>query len=119
MFFSVCICTKSNSISRNLWAKKPHFQAGISARNVTMVVEELEKLDYCGPLALSWDDMDLEQSLSIWNEGNDVWMVLGGSDGPICVMSAEAVDAIFDKPELKKADKVRCHQVLTARLNIV
>jgi len=54
-----------------------------------MAAEELEKLDYCGPLALSWDDTDLEQSLSVWNEGNDVWTVLGGSDGPIRVTSAE------------------------------
>jgi hypothetical protein len=73
-----------------------------------MVTEVLRKLDFHGPIALSWDNTDLEQSMSVWDEGDDVWVILGGSDGPIRVTSAEAVDALFEDPELKKADKV-CH----------
>src|ERR1700676_790581 len=105
---SSSIVFESNCISRSLQAKLPCFQAGISAKNITMAADVLEKLDYRGPLTLSWDDTDLEKSLSAWDEGNDIWTMLGGSDGPIQVTSAEAVDALFDDPELKKADKV-CH----------
>jgi hypothetical protein len=83
-----------------------------------MAAEVLKKLDYSGPLALSWDDTNLEQSLSVWNEGNDAWTVLGGSNGPVHVTSAEAVDALFDDSQLKKADKV-CHRILTTCLNII
>jgi len=91
-------------------AKLPRFDTGISLKNVVMAAEVLKKLDFHGPLALSWDDTDLEQSLSVWDEGNDVWVILGGSDGAIRVTSAEAVDSLFNDPELKKADKVRYHE---------
>lgn len=75
-----------------------------------MAAATIEKLQYSGPLALSWDDTALEPSLSIWGEGEDVWVILGASNGPIRVTSAEAVDVIFDDPVLKKADKVcSCH----------
>jgi hypothetical protein len=84
----------------------PRFEGGISLKNVAMAAEILKKLDFHGPLALSWDDTDLERSLSVWDEGHDVWVVLGGSDGPIRVTSAESVDALFDDSGLKKADKV-------------
>lgn len=78
--------------------------------------ETLRKLDYKGPLALSWDDTDLEPSLSVWDAGDDVWVVLGGSNGPIRVSSADAVDEIFNDAKLQKADKVRnylirCHSI--------
>lgn len=95
-----------NVCYRALRAKLPRFEAGISVANVKMAAETLKKLDYNGPLALSWDDTDLEQALSVWDEGNDVWVILGGADGPIRVTSAEAVDALFDDPKLKKAEKV-------------
>lgn len=108
---SSCMAFEFNCISRSLRAKLPRFQAGINAKNITMAADVLRKLDYRGPLALSWDDTDLEKSLSVWDEGNDIWTVLGGSDGPIQVTSAEAVDTLFDDPELKKADKVR-HDIL-------
>jgi hypothetical protein len=61
----------------------PRFEGGISLKNVVMAAEILKKLDFHGPLALSWDDTNLERSLSVWDEGGDVWVVLGGSDGPI------------------------------------
>ena len=88
-------------------AKLPRFEAGISLKNILAAAEVLKKLDFHGPLALSWDDTDLEQSLSVWDEGKDVWVILGGSNGPVRVTSPEAVDALFDDPALKKADKVR------------
>lgn len=91
---------------RSLRAKLPRFEAGISAHNVKMAVETITKLGYDGPLALSWDDTALEPALSVWDEGDDVWVVLGGSNGPVRVTSAEAVDTLFEDPSLKKADKV-------------
>lgn len=82
------------------------FEAGISLNNVTAAADVLRKLDYKGPLGLSWDDTDMEQSLSVWDDGKDIWTVLGGSKGPIRVTSAAAVEELFDDPKLKKADKV-------------
>jgi hypothetical protein len=97
-----------NQICRTLQAKMPHFERGISPKNVAMAAEIIKKLDFHGLLALSWDDTDLEKSLSVWDEGDDIWVVHGGSKGPIRVTSAEAVDTLFKDPELQKADKV-CH----------
>jgi len=78
-----------------------------------MAADVLKKLDFRGPLALSWDDTDLEQSLSVWSEGNDTFVLLGGSNGPIRVTSVDAVEALFDDPKLKKADKVLGHSGYT------
>ena len=94
-------------IFRTLRAKLPRFEAGISKHNVEIARETLRKLDYCGPVALSWDDTALEQALSVWDEGGDTFTILGCSDGPIRVSSAAAVDAIFEDKSLAKADKVR------------
>ena len=74
--------------------------------NVLKAADILKKLDFHGPLALSWDDTDLEQSLSVWSEGNDNFDLLGGSNGPIRVTSVDAVESLFDDLKLKKADKV-------------
>ena len=99
-------------IFRTLRAKLPRFEAGISKHNVEIACETLWKLDYCGPVALSWDDTALEQALSVWDEGGDTFTILGCSDGPIRVSSAAAVDAIFEDKSLAKADKV-CLRLLS------
>lgn len=91
---------------RELRAKLPRFEAGISKHNVEMARETLQKLDYHGPIALSWDDTALEQALSVWDEGGDIFTILGCSDGPIRVTSAAAVEAVFEDKKLAKADKV-------------
>ena len=92
---------------RTLRAKLPHFEAGVSKHNVEVAREALRKLDYHGPIALSWDDTALEQALSVWDEGDDIFTILGCSDGPIRVTSAAAVDTVFENQNLAKADKVR------------
>ena len=92
---------------RQLRANLPRFEAGISQNNVQMAASVLEKIKYEGLVALSWDDTALEPSLSVWGEGKDTWVILGGTDRPIRVTSADDVDNVFDDPKLKKAEKVR------------
>jgi hypothetical protein len=95
---------------RELRAKLPRFDPGVSIKNVQNAVSVLEKLNYNGPLALGWDDTDLEPALSTWqavsDKGSDTWVVLGSSQGPIRVTSAAEVDAVFDNIKIRKADKV-------------
>ncbi|KAJ6631075.1 hypothetical protein B0H10DRAFT_2159919 [Mycena sp. CBHHK59/15] len=64
-------------------SKLPRFRPDISALNVAMVADVLKKLNYTGPLVLSWDDTALEAALSIYQESKDVCLILGGVDGVI------------------------------------
>lgn len=51
------------SVYSQIRAKLPSFRPGISALNVGRAAEVLKKLDYTGPLALSWDDTALEAAI--------------------------------------------------------
>lgn len=87
--------TKIN-LFRKIRAKLPRFEAGFSYANVQRVVETLQQLDYHGPLALSWDDTDMEKALSIWQASQDSWVVLGAKDGMMLFNTLEDVDRVFD-----------------------
>ena len=91
---------------RTLQAKLPHFEAGVSKHNVKVSHEALQKLNYHGPIALSWDDTALEQALSVWDKGDDIFTILRCSDGPIWGTSAATVDIIFEDQNLAQVDKV-------------
>jgi hypothetical protein len=84
----------------------PSFRPGFSALNVGRAAEVLKKLDYTGPLALSWDDTALEAAISIHAESKDVCLILGASEGIIRVTEKDDLDALFEKAQLQKADKV-------------
>ncbi|KAJ7778679.1 hypothetical protein DFH07DRAFT_950687 [Mycena maculata] len=88
-------------------AKLPAFRPDISALNVGRAAEVLKVLDYHGPLALSWDDTALEAAISVHAESKDVCLILGASEGVIRVTENDDLDALFEKAQLQKADKLR------------
>ncbi|KAJ7508549.1 hypothetical protein B0H11DRAFT_2304702 [Mycena galericulata] len=92
---------------RQIRAKVPLFRPGISAFNVGRAAEVLKKLNYTGPLALSWDDTALEEAISVHAESKEVCLILGASEGVIRVTEKDDLDALFEEAQLKKADKLR------------
>ncbi|KAH7924394.1 hypothetical protein BV22DRAFT_1195934 [Leucogyrophana mollusca] len=98
-----------------LRAKQPRFQPGFSQRNIIEAAASLRRLKYSGPLALSWDDTDLEKALAVWQESKDVWTILGSTEGPVRVQSLDEVDKVFEGLKLAKAEKLRLY-VLTIPL---
>ena len=86
----------------------PRFEGGLSHINVKRAAETLQRLQYHGPLALSWDDTDLEKALSVWQRSKSELVVLGLADGPITVRSEKEVDDMFaDMGKLRLGEKVR------------
>jgi basic membrane lipoprotein Med (substrate-binding protein (PBP1-ABC) superfamily) len=94
-------------LCRQIRSKLPGFRPGISALNVGRAADVLKKLDYHGPLALSWDDTALEAAISIHAESKDVCLILGAVEGVIRVTEQNDLDDLFEKAQLQKADKVR------------
>ncbi|KAJ7176926.1 hypothetical protein C8R46DRAFT_1346848 [Mycena filopes] len=90
-------------------AKLPKFEPDISALNVARARKVLDKLDYKGPLALSWDDTALEAALTVHQKSKDVCVILGGADGAIYVKEEDDLDALFATAQLHKADKLRVY----------
>ena len=88
-------------------AKQPRFQPGFSEQNAKLISDTLRRLDYHGPVALGWDDTDLEKAVAIWQESEETWQVLGTTDGPIRVASVDEIDHALDGLQLNKtAEKV-------------
>jgi basic membrane lipoprotein Med (substrate-binding protein (PBP1-ABC) superfamily) len=92
-------------------SKLPGFRPGLSALNVGRAADVLKKLDYHGPLALSWDDTALEQAILVHAESKDVCLILGAANGTIRVTEKDDLDDLFEKAQLQKADKVRYHLI--------
>ncbi|KAH9933100.1 hypothetical protein B0H21DRAFT_835847 [Amylocystis lapponica] len=100
-------------------ARLPCFQPGISETNLGLACALLLKLDYHGPVAMSWDDTALEPAISIWQQSKDsACAILGSADGIIEVTEQDNLDAVFEDPKLAKADKLRLF-VLTIPLHKV
>jgi hypothetical protein len=78
---------------------------------VGRAADVLKKLDYHGPLALSWDDTALEEAISVHAESKDACLILGAADGVIRVTENDDLDALFEQAQLRKADKVRYQHV--------
>ncbi|KAJ7627921.1 hypothetical protein DFH06DRAFT_1006609, partial [Mycena polygramma] len=87
----------SHSIEFNIRAKMPAFRPGISALNAGRAAEVLKKLDYTGPLALSWDDTALEEAISVHAESEEVCLIPGATDSVIRVTEKDDLDALFEK----------------------
>jgi len=66
----------------------------------------LEKYEYCGPLALSWDDTELEPAISVFQQSKDVCVVIGSVDGELLVKSYEDIERVLENAQLNKAEKV-------------
>ncbi|KAJ7723096.1 hypothetical protein DFH07DRAFT_759651, partial [Mycena maculata] len=92
---------------RQIRAKLPAFRPGISAHNVSRAAEVLKALNYTGPLALSWDDTALEAAISVHEESKAACLILGAAEGVIRVTEKDDLDALLEKAQLQKADKLR------------
>lgn len=91
---------------RQARARLPRFAAGISVVNVKAAKAVLQKYNYTGPIALSWDDTELEPALSVYQESKESILVLGGINGPERFRTMDDVDVFFEKAQFNKADKV-------------
>ncbi|KAJ7355749.1 hypothetical protein DFH08DRAFT_772956 [Mycena albidolilacea] len=92
-------------------AKLPRFEPDISAANVSRARNILDKLNYRGPVAFSWDDTSLEASLAVFQKTKDVCLILGSIDGAIPVTEKDDLDDLFAKAQLRKADKLRVYML--------
>ncbi|KAJ7602229.1 hypothetical protein DFH06DRAFT_1351512 [Mycena polygramma] len=89
----------SRNILAQIRAKMPAFRPGISALNAGRAAEVLKKLDYTGPLALSWDDTasSLEEAISVHAESEEVCLIPGATDSVIRVTEKDDLDSLFEK----------------------
>ncbi|KDR66292.1 hypothetical protein GALMADRAFT_283972, partial [Galerina marginata CBS 339.88] len=92
---------------RQMRARLPRFRPDINVANVEMARLALEKYGYSGPVALSWDDTELEPAISVYQDGKDSVLVIGGVDGPIKVQSLTEYDVMVEKTKIIEADKLR------------
>lgn len=69
-------------------------------------VEVLKKYQYTGPLAISWDDTELEPAISIFQESKNACLIIGSTDGVLRVESQDEIDRVFEQAQLNKASKV-------------
>ncbi|KAF8156928.1 hypothetical protein B0H34DRAFT_657929 [Crassisporium funariophilum] len=92
---------------RKIRAKMPRLRPGISGYNVTLARDVIERLNYSGPIGLSWDDTDLEPAISVYQESKEACMVIGSVDGELRVESHEDIERVLENARLKPADKLR------------
>jgi len=84
----------------------PGFRPDICIENVNKLKDTLNGYGYDGPVGLSWDDTELEPSISVYQDGNNSVLVLGGVNGPLKVTSLLDYDKIVENANLVEADKV-------------
>lgn len=88
-------------------ARSPRFQPGFSALNIASAKAVLTRLDYHGPLTLSWDDMELEPAVALWQETkSSACVIVGGANGVIEVTANEDFEKVFEEVSSNKAKKV-------------
>lgn len=80
----------------------PRFQPGLSADNIALASALIKKY---GPLALSWDDTELEPAISVFQKSKDVCIVIGSVDGELLVQSYDDIGCVLQKAQLNKAEK--------------
>ncbi|KAF8219154.1 hypothetical protein L208DRAFT_1383096 [Tricholoma matsutake] len=83
-----------------------HFGGPGICKNIAAAKEILLKYEYNGPLVLSWDDTNLEFALSVYEESKSVFLVLGGTDGPIQVTSHDEVEAVLSDATVRLTEKL-------------
>lgn len=84
----------------------PRFHPGLSAHNIAFASAVLKKYDYAGPLALSWDDTELEPAIAIYQESKNVCIIIGSTDGTLRVESHDQIEQVFENARLNQAEKV-------------
>ncbi|KAI0030097.1 hypothetical protein K488DRAFT_79810 [Vararia minispora EC-137] len=98
---------RSISSIRSQRAKAPKFIPGIAKENAERASAKIIGLNYTGPVALSWDDTDIEQALTLWETTKGTWTLLGAVGGPLSVSSEDSMDEVFANAKLEKASKLR------------
>jgi len=84
----------------------PRFRPDIDIENVQRARAALDAYGYVGPVALSWDDTELEPAISVYQDGKDSVLIIGGAKGPIKVKSLVDYDKMVENAKLIEADKV-------------
>ncbi|TFK60394.1 hypothetical protein BDN72DRAFT_779478 [Pluteus cervinus] len=92
---------------RQTRARLPRFSPGISVTNIQHAQTVLKAYKYSGPIALSWDDTELEPALAAYQQSKDTVIVIGSIHGPKQLSSMDDVDAFFEEAKFEKADKLR------------
>ncbi|KAF7364532.1 hypothetical protein MVEN_00322200 [Mycena venus] len=88
--------------------REPRFPMEIGYRPFQLVKEHLNALDYHGPVDLSCDETKLFPGLRMYPDGKDkVDYLVGAVEGPIRVADPDAMKAILEDANVKKATKVR------------
>ncbi|KAJ8094916.1 hypothetical protein PM082_010132 [Marasmius tenuissimus] len=93
--------------SRQVRARLPWFAPDVTRENIAVAANTLAQYNYKGPVALSWDDTELEPVLEVYQRSKISVLVLGGVDDAKQFRNLEAVDKYFGSGNLEKAEKVR------------
>ncbi|KAJ3528013.1 hypothetical protein NMY22_g9566 [Coprinellus aureogranulatus] len=102
------VAMRKLSIMLRSWrTRKGPFRPGISPPNFVAAAQTLRSYDYAGPIALSWDDTELEPAISVYQESEGTCLIIGGTEGIIRVDEGMDLDAVFQQAQLKKATKLR------------
>ena len=72
-----------------------------------LVADHLDALDYDGPVGLSCDDTKLFATFRLyWDQEQDSYVLIGGTDGPLVVTNPDSVQEVIDQAKAQKATKV-------------
>lgn len=95
-------------------ARQPKFPIGLTERTFSLFQEQLDLLDYAGPLCLSVDDTKLHPALRpYYDKTMGGYFILGSTGDPLKIMDADQFQDIVQKAQLTKATKLHlfCIQV--------
>ncbi|KZV67782.1 hypothetical protein PENSPDRAFT_610974 [Peniophora sp. CONT] len=104
---------RTESSLRSLRSKMPHFEPGFSEANLTRVAAYLAELRYSGPIALGWDDTELEEGVTVMQRTREFCVVVGTAAGPLEVRNEGDIDAVLRSldPNTKLATKLRAYLI--------
>jgi hypothetical protein len=90
-------------------ARQPRFPIGIQDRTFDLVIDNLRKLEYNGPLGLACDDTKLLPALRpYYDKTNEKHYILGSTGEPLAVADPEELTRMIERGEAEKASKVLC-----------
>ncbi|KAJ7577185.1 hypothetical protein C8J56DRAFT_798958 [Mycena floridula] len=89
-------------------AKQSKTPITICPESFTRVKQQLDALDYSGPVAVACDDTKLLSGLRLyWDVTKKGHYLVGGADGPILVPDPEEMEALMNDPSIPKGTKLR------------
>jgi len=91
-------------------AQQPQFLLEICTQTFDLVDDHLKAIDYHRPTSLSCDDTKLFSTFQLYYNGQEkCHFLIGGVDGPVCVLDPENLMELLDSLKDKKATKVNIH----------